>query len=129
MSTASSILAQAVPSTQDINTQTETTEYDRYGWPINPATGKSYLFHELVEDTDLPLPLKDKGAVKRARQRAAGIQMQFKDSSTRESGKTKKSVNYAETMIDPTLDPNFVTIRAAGITAFMDRESGEVSYV
>jgi hypothetical protein len=42
------------------------TAYDAYGWPINPATGISYNFEELVANPALPLP-KHPGSVLRAR--------------------------------------------------------------
>ena len=55
-------------------TQTATfnqTTFDAYGWPINPATGISYEFDELVANPALPLP-KHPGSVLRARA-AAGL--------------------------------------------------------
>lgn len=33
------------------------TRYDDYGWPINPATNKSYTYQEVVADKTLPLPV------------------------------------------------------------------------
>lgn len=49
-------------------------QFDNYGWPINPATGQSYTFDEIVSDETLPLP-ENKLAVRsitRARAKANG---------------------------------------------------------
>ena len=49
-------------------------EYDQFDWPINPATGESYSYEELVADGSLPLPRNKTaaGLIQKARDRAAG---------------------------------------------------------
>ena len=42
----SSIIARSTPGGQ----------FDRYGWPVNPATGKPYRWAEIVTDPAIPLP-------------------------------------------------------------------------
>ncbi|MCG3212346.1 MAG: hypothetical protein FOGNACKC_05994 [Anaerolineae bacterium] len=63
--------------------------YDAYGWPINPATGEAWDFAELVADPALPLP-KYSLAVRRARDRAAGVDGTPKAKRTRRSRRSSR---------------------------------------
>ena len=31
-------------------------QFDRYGWPVNPATGRAYRWAEIVTNPAVPLP-------------------------------------------------------------------------
>jgi hypothetical protein len=87
----------------DILTQEhQNVKYDLFGWPINPATGESYIAEDLVADPDLPLPQNSFAArlIERDRSGESPPAARRRKHRRSQSGRPSRRINYAARVLD-----------------------------